>query len=55
MHLDAIIADEPLTGGLEPRLGRAHLRTLTVMGFPSGDISRAARRTEPAGRSRIAG
>ena len=35
MHLDAILADEPLSGGLEPRLGRAHLRTLTVMGFPS--------------------
>ena len=35
MHLDAILADEPLTGGLEPRLGRAHLRTLTVIGFPS--------------------
>ena len=24
MHLDAILADEPLTGGLEPRLGSAH-------------------------------
>jgi type IV secretion system protein TrbE len=35
MHLDAILPDEELTGGLEPRLGRAHLRTLTVMGFPS--------------------
>jgi type IV secretion system protein TrbE len=35
MHLDAILADEPLAGGLEPRLGRAHLRTLTVLGFPS--------------------
>ena len=35
MHLDAILVDEPLTGGLEPRLGGAHLRTLTVMGFPS--------------------
>ena len=35
MHLDAILADEPLVGGLEPRLGRAHLRTLTIMGFPS--------------------
>ncbi len=34
MHLDAILADDPLTGGLEPRLGRAHLRTLTIMGFP---------------------
>ena len=35
MHLDALLADEPLTGGLEPRLGQAHLRTLTVVGFPS--------------------
>jgi type IV secretion system protein TrbE len=35
MYLDAILIDEALTGGLEPRLGRTHLRTLTVMGFPS--------------------
>jgi type IV secretion system protein TrbE len=35
MHLDAILPDEEVSGGLEPRLGRAHLRTLTVMGFPS--------------------
>jgi type IV secretion system protein VirB4 len=35
MYLDAILADEDLTGGLEPRLGNAHLRTLTIMGFPS--------------------
>ncbi|MET4214556.1 conjugal transfer protein TrbE [Bradyrhizobium sp. LA2.1] len=35
MHLDALLADEPLAGGLEPRLGRHHLRTLTVVGFPS--------------------
>ncbi len=35
MYLDAILVDEPLIGGLEPRLGKAHLRTLTVMGFPS--------------------
>ena len=35
MHLDALLADEPLTGGLEPRLGEHHLRTLTVTGFPS--------------------
>src|SRR3974390_3821919 len=35
MHLDAILPDEDLTGGLEPKLGIAHLRTLTVMGFPS--------------------
>jgi type IV secretion/conjugal transfer VirB4 family ATPase len=35
MYLDAILLDEPLVGGFEPRLGKAHLRTLTVMGFPS--------------------
>ncbi|GAN75811.1 conjugal transfer protein TrbE [Acidisphaera rubrifaciens] len=35
MYLDAILFDEDLTAGLEPRLGGAHLRTLTVMGFPS--------------------
>ncbi len=35
MHLDAILADDDFAGGLEPRLGDAELRTLTVMGFPS--------------------
>jgi type IV secretion system protein TrbE len=35
MHLDALLIDEPLTGGLEPRLGTYHLRSLTVTGFPS--------------------
>ncbi len=35
MHLDALLADEPLAGGLEPRLGSAHLRVLTVVGFPA--------------------
>lgn len=35
MYLDALLADTPLTGGLEPMLGDAHLRTLTVLGFPS--------------------
>ena len=35
MHLDALLVDEPLTGGLEPRLGQHHLRTLTITGFPS--------------------
>ena len=35
IYLDAILPDEPLTGGLEPKLGANHLRTLTVMGFPS--------------------
>jgi type IV secretion/conjugal transfer VirB4 family ATPase len=35
MHLDALLVDQPLTGGLEPRLGAHHLRTLTITGFPS--------------------
>ena len=35
MHLDVLLADESLTGGLEPRLGAHHLRTLTVVGFPT--------------------
>jgi type IV secretion system protein TrbE len=35
MYLDALLADQPLTGGLEPRLGEAHLRVLTIVGFPS--------------------
>ncbi|WP_376705506.1 conjugal transfer protein TrbE [Mesorhizobium sp. ISC25] len=35
MHLDALLIDQPLAGGLEPRLGDAHLRTLTITGFPT--------------------
>ena len=35
MHLDALLADQRLTGGLEPRLGSAHLRVLTIIGFPT--------------------
>lgn len=35
MHLDALLADEPLAGGLAPMLGRQHLRVLTVRGFPT--------------------
>lgn len=35
MYLDALLADEALAGGLEPRLGHHHLRTLTVVGFPT--------------------
>lgn len=35
MHLDALLADEPLVGGLAPMLGSAHLRVLTVRGFPT--------------------
>ncbi|NYF32526.1 conjugal transfer protein TrbE [Sphingopyxis sp. JAI108] len=35
VYLDALLADEPLAGGLEPRLGAHHIRTLTISGFPS--------------------
>lgn len=35
MYLDALLADQPLTGGLEPMLGDAHLRVLTIVGFPT--------------------
>ncbi|MCR4269036.1 conjugal transfer protein TrbE [Nitratireductor sp. ZSWI3] len=35
MHLDALLADQPLIGGLEPRLGEQHLRVLTIVGFPT--------------------
>lgn len=35
VYLDALLADQPLIGGLEPRLGDQHLRTLSIIGFPS--------------------
>lgn len=35
MYLDGLLADTPLIGGLEPMLGNAHLRTLTILGFPN--------------------
>ncbi|MBX9875212.1 MAG: conjugal transfer protein TrbE, partial [Beijerinckiaceae bacterium] len=35
MYLDALLADQPLTGGLEPKLGDTHLRVLTIVGFPA--------------------
>jgi type IV secretion system protein VirB4 len=35
MYLDTLLADQPLTGGLEPMLGGQHLRVLTIVGFPT--------------------
>jgi len=35
MYLDAVLANQPLTGGLEPMLGNSHLRVLTIVGFPT--------------------
>jgi type IV secretion/conjugal transfer VirB4 family ATPase len=34
MYIDALLADQPLTGGLEPMLGSANVRVLTIIGFP---------------------
>ncbi len=34
-HLDALLADSALTGGLAPMLGDKHLRVATVRGFPT--------------------
>jgi len=34
LYLDAILPDEPVSGGIEPMLGDRHLRTLSVLGFP---------------------
>lgn len=34
VYLDALLPDQPLAGGLEPRLGNHHLRVLTITGYP---------------------
>lgn len=38
MHLDALLADQPLTGGLAPMLGQSHLRILSISAFPAMTI-----------------
>ena len=35
MYLDTLLADCGLVGGLAPRLGEVHLKTLTIVGFPT--------------------
>src|SRR5882724_2118831 len=34
MYIDALLADQTLTGGLEPMLGSANVRVLTIVAFP---------------------
>lgn len=34
MYLDALLPDSPLQTGFEPMLGAAHLRVITIKGFP---------------------
>jgi len=38
MYLDAILADTPLIGGLEPRLGSTAFKAICVLGFPGTSI-----------------
>ncbi|QBE92458.1 conjugal transfer protein TrbE [Sphingomonas paucimobilis] len=38
MHLDALLADELLVGGLAPQLGDKHLRCLSITGFPATTV-----------------
>ena len=35
IYLDGLLVDTALSGGIEPMLGDAHLRTLTIRGFPN--------------------
>lgn len=35
MYLDAFLADTPLVGGLELQLGNQHLRTISILSFPT--------------------
>ena len=49
IYLDALLADTPLTGGLEPMLGELHLRTLTLLGFPGAEPARDPRCAQPPG------
>jgi len=35
IYLDALLADTPLVGGLDPVLGERHLRTVSLLGFPA--------------------
>ena len=43
MHLDALLADEMLVGGLAPQLGDKHLRCLSITGFPASTVPGNAR------------
>ncbi|ABQ66535.1 AAA ATPase [Rhizorhabdus wittichii RW1] len=38
MHLDALLADDALVGGLTPQLGEKHLRVLSITGFPAWTV-----------------
>ena len=35
MYLDSLLTDSDLVGGLEPQLGKYHIRTISIASFPS--------------------
>ena len=37
-YLDGVLADTPLLGGLEPKLGKYFLKTISILGFPSTSV-----------------
>ena len=37
-YLDALLADTPLVGGLEPKLGKNYLKTISILGFPTTSV-----------------
>ncbi len=37
-YLDGMLSDMPLQGGLYPKLGDHHMRTLTILGFPNATV-----------------
>lgn len=38
IYLDALLADTPLLTGLEPKLGEAFIKTVSIIGFPADSI-----------------
>ncbi len=38
MYLDALLADTPLLGGFDPKLGEEHLKVISILSFPSTSI-----------------
>ena len=37
-YLDAVLADTPLVGGLEPKLGKYFIKTISILGFPTTSV-----------------
>jgi len=37
-YLDAVLADTPLVGGLEPKLGEYFIKTISILGFPTTSV-----------------